>query len=139
MLCERYERKCIAFTADNTPFSQWGEVFVDAAMAVAAMDRLVHHSTILDMNAASDWCRAGKPHPLGGACAHRDLPSHWHYQNHRRADAPTGPPVAPLEADEFSEQRAGIRVAAKITTAPMRAVRRGTPDATPEGPPCISA
>jgi hypothetical protein len=42
----------IAITA-NTPFSEWGEVFVDAAMTVAAVDRLVHHSTILEMNVES--------------------------------------------------------------------------------------
>ena len=29
LIAERYERKSIAITA-NTPFSQWGEVFVDA-------------------------------------------------------------------------------------------------------------
>ena len=52
LIAERYERKSIAITA-NTPFSQWGEVFVDAAMTVAAIDRLVHHATIFEMNAES--------------------------------------------------------------------------------------
>jgi DNA replication protein DnaC len=52
LIAERYERKSIAITA-NTPFSQWGEVFADAAMTVAAVDRLVHHSTILEMNVES--------------------------------------------------------------------------------------
>jgi len=36
----------LAITA-NTPFSQWGEVFVDPAMTLAAVDRLVHHSIAL--------------------------------------------------------------------------------------------
>jgi DNA replication protein DnaC len=57
LISERYERKSIAITA-NTPFSQWGEVFVDAAMTVAAVDRLVHHSTILEMNVESCRLRA---------------------------------------------------------------------------------
>ncbi len=52
LIAERYERKSIALTA-NTPFSQWGEVFVDTAMTLAAVDRLVHHSTILEMNVDS--------------------------------------------------------------------------------------
>lgn len=52
LIAERYERKSIAITA-NTPFSQWGEVFVDAAMTLAAVDRLVHHATILEMNVES--------------------------------------------------------------------------------------
>ena len=59
LISERYERKSIAITA-NTPFSQWGEVFVDAAMTVAAVDRLVHHSTILEMNVQSYRRRAAQ-------------------------------------------------------------------------------
>ena len=59
LIAERYERKSIAITA-NTPFSQWGEVFVDAAMTVAAVDRLVHHSTILEMNVQSYRRRAAE-------------------------------------------------------------------------------
>ena len=52
LIAERYERKSIAITA-NTPFSQWGDVFVDPAMTIAAIDRLVHHATIFEMNAES--------------------------------------------------------------------------------------
>ena len=52
LIAERYERKCIAITA-NTPFSQWGDVFVDPAMTLAAIDRLVHHATIFEMNVES--------------------------------------------------------------------------------------
>ncbi len=59
LISERYERKSIALTA-NTPFSQWGEVFVDAAMTLAAVDRLVHHSTILEMNVQSYRRRAAQ-------------------------------------------------------------------------------
>ena len=39
LISERYERKSLAITA-NTPFSQWGEVFVEPAMTLAAVDRL---------------------------------------------------------------------------------------------------
>jgi hypothetical protein len=52
LIAERYERKSIAITA-NAPFSAWNEVFPDKAMTVAAVDRLVHHSTILEMNVDS--------------------------------------------------------------------------------------
>ncbi len=52
LIAERYEHKSLAITA-NTPFSQWGEVFVEPAMTLAAVDRLVHHSTILEMNVES--------------------------------------------------------------------------------------
>ncbi len=46
------ECKSLAITA-NTPFSMWGKVFVDPAMTLAAVDRFVHHSTILEMNVES--------------------------------------------------------------------------------------
>ena len=59
LISERYERKSLAITA-NTPFSQRGEVFVDPAMTLAAVDRLVHHSTILEMNVESYRRRAAQ-------------------------------------------------------------------------------
>ena len=62
LISERYERKSLAITA-NTPFSQWGEVFVEPAMTLAAVDRLVHHSTILEMNVESYRRRAAQDSP----------------------------------------------------------------------------
>ncbi|MFZ5541482.1 MAG: IS21-like element helper ATPase IstB [Pseudomonadota bacterium] len=59
LIAERYERRSLAITA-NTPFSQWGEVFVEPAMTLAAIDRLVHHSTILEMNVESYRRRAAQ-------------------------------------------------------------------------------
>ena len=59
LISERYERKSLAITA-NTPFSQWGDVFVEPAMTLAAIDRLVHHSTILEMNVESYRRRAAQ-------------------------------------------------------------------------------
>jgi len=52
LIAERYERRSILITA-NQPFSGWSNVFPDAGMTVAAIDRLVHHSTILEMNVES--------------------------------------------------------------------------------------
>lgn len=57
LIAERYERRSLAVTA-NTPFSQWGEVFAEPAMTLAAVDRLVHHATILEMNVQSYRQRA---------------------------------------------------------------------------------
>lgn len=48
----RYERRSILITA-NQPFGEWGKVFPDQAMTLAAVDRLVHHATILEMNVES--------------------------------------------------------------------------------------
>ena len=52
LIAERYERKSIALTA-NQPFSEWHQVFAEPAMTVAAIDRLVHHATILELNVES--------------------------------------------------------------------------------------
>jgi DNA replication protein DnaC len=60
LIAERYERKSLAITA-NAPFSAWDEVFPDKAMTVAAVDRLVHHATILEMNVDSYRRRAALP------------------------------------------------------------------------------
>jgi DNA replication protein DnaC len=49
LIAERYERRSILITA-NQPFSGWDNVFPDPGMTVAAIDRLVHHSTIFELN-----------------------------------------------------------------------------------------
>jgi DNA replication protein DnaC len=48
----RYERKSLLVTA-NQPFGEWGRLFPSPAMTVAAIDRLVHHATIFEMNVES--------------------------------------------------------------------------------------
>ena len=48
LIGSRYERLSLLITA-NQPFGEWGKVFPDQAMTLAAIDRLVHHSTILEM------------------------------------------------------------------------------------------
>jgi DNA replication protein DnaC len=52
LIAERYERKSIAITA-NQPFSAWDQIFPDASMTLAAVDRLVHHAAIFEMNVES--------------------------------------------------------------------------------------
>ena len=42
----------------NQPFSAWDQVFPEPAMTVAAVDRLVHHASILEMNGTSYRRRA---------------------------------------------------------------------------------
>ncbi|SEI21662.1 IstB-like ATP binding protein [Rhizobium tibeticum] len=52
LISARYERRSILLTA-NQPFGEWNKVFPDPAMTLAAVDRLVHHSTIFEMNVES--------------------------------------------------------------------------------------
>lgn len=53
----RYERRSLLITA-NQPFGDWNRIFPDQAMTLAAIDRLVHHATILEMNVESYRRRA---------------------------------------------------------------------------------
>jgi DNA replication protein DnaC len=52
LISARYERRSMMITA-NQPFGEWGKVFPDPAMTLAAVDRLVHHATIFEMNVES--------------------------------------------------------------------------------------
>ena len=52
LIAARYERRSIMITA-NQPFSGWETIFPDKAMTVAAIDRLVHHASIFEMNVES--------------------------------------------------------------------------------------
>ena len=52
LIAHRYESGSLLITS-NQPFSQWERIFTDATMAVAAIDRLVHHSTIIEIQADS--------------------------------------------------------------------------------------
>ena len=54
LIAERYERRSILITA-NQPFSGWDSVFPDPGMTVAAIDRLVHHSTIFELNQVESY------------------------------------------------------------------------------------
>lgn len=52
LLAERYERGSVLLTS-NLPFSQWEQIFKDPMTTAAAIDRLVHHSVILELNIPS--------------------------------------------------------------------------------------
>lgn len=49
LLAERYERGSVLLTS-NLPFSKWDAIFKDPMTTAAAIDRLVHHSVILELN-----------------------------------------------------------------------------------------
>jgi DNA replication protein DnaC len=51
-LAERYERRTVIITS-NVVFSEWDRIFKDPMTTAAAIDRLVHHSVILEMTGTS--------------------------------------------------------------------------------------
>ena len=52
LLADRYERGSVWLTS-NLPFSKWESIFKDPMTTAAAIDRLVHHSVILELNLPS--------------------------------------------------------------------------------------
>jgi DNA replication protein DnaC len=64
LLAERYERRSLLISS-NLVFSQWDQIFKDPLTTMAAIDRLVHHSIILEFDGVSQRVkkaaeRAGK-------------------------------------------------------------------------------
>ena len=52
LLAERYEQRSLVITS-NLVFSKWNQIFQDEMTTTAAIDRLVHHATILELNTES--------------------------------------------------------------------------------------
>jgi DNA replication protein DnaC len=52
LIADRYESGSLLITS-NQPFDQWDTIFPSNSMAVAAIDRLVHHATIININEQS--------------------------------------------------------------------------------------
>ena len=59
LLAERYERGSVCLTS-NLPFSKWEQIFKDPMTTAAVIDRLVHHSVIVELNVASYRAEAAK-------------------------------------------------------------------------------
>ncbi len=56
LLAERYERRSVLLSS-NLVFSQWDQIFKDPMTTMAAVDRLVHHSIILEFDGPSQRVR----------------------------------------------------------------------------------
>ena len=54
LLAERYERKSVVLTT-NLVFSDWTRIFKDPLTTMAAIDRVVHHSVILDLMGVASY------------------------------------------------------------------------------------
>jgi DNA replication protein DnaC len=52
LVSARYERASVIVTS-NKPFGRWGEVFGDATVAAAMIDRLVHHASVVSLKGDS--------------------------------------------------------------------------------------
>ena len=52
LVSKRYERNCTIITT-NKPFSKWNEIFGDTTVANAILDRLLHHSHVINITGRS--------------------------------------------------------------------------------------
>lgn len=52
LIADRYETNSLIITS-NQPFGEWDQIFPDNTMAVAAIDRLIHHATIINIQEQS--------------------------------------------------------------------------------------
>ncbi len=74
LVCTRYEKGSTIFTS-NKPYSDWGEVLGDSVIAAATLDRILHHSTTVNIKGES-----------------------YRLMSRRKAGLPSPTPSLPLEA-----------------------------------------
>ena len=64
LLAERYERRSVLITS-NLVFSKWDQIFKDPMTTAAAIDRVVHHAVILELNMESYRAEAARQRQRG--------------------------------------------------------------------------
>ena len=75
LIAHRYETGSLIITS-NQPFGEWNKIFTDTSMTVAAIDRVVHHSMIFDVDADSYRKRQAIKQNLGKDFAAPSLAHH---------------------------------------------------------------
>ena len=66
LISARYERRSLIIPT-NQPVGEWGRIFPDPALMLAAVDRLVHHAIIFEMNVESYQSRTALDRKRGPA------------------------------------------------------------------------
>ncbi len=74
LLAERYERGSVLLTS-NLAFSKWDQIFKDAMTTAAAIDRLVHHSVIIELNVPSYRVEKAKQAKATGKSTTEEAPA----------------------------------------------------------------
>lgn len=74
LLAERYERRSVAIST-NLVFSEWERIFKDPMTTLAAIDRVVHHSVILDLMGMDSYRAQEATAQLGASAAPRQAPA----------------------------------------------------------------
>ncbi len=73
LMAERYERGSLLISS-NLPFSQWEQIFKDPMTTAAAIDRLIHHSIIIELNIPSYRLETAKKNKKNSADSDESKP-----------------------------------------------------------------
>jgi len=98
-LAERYERKSVMITT-NLVFSEWERIFKDPMTTMAAIDRLVHHSVILDMMSVESY-RAEAANQQHLPSTRPKKPSSRRTSLHETASSLQNPDTSPSTQDDL--------------------------------------
>lgn len=93
-LAKRKERKSVMITS-NLVFSRWDRIFKDAIMTVAAIDRLVNHSIIIELNNGRSREDGAKKRAKQQK-NENELPTCWQSQTVTKIRPPRGAGLTPL-------------------------------------------
>lgn len=124
LISSRYEHRSMVVTA-NQPFGEWGSIFPDQAMTLAAVDRLVHRATIFELNVESYRRRAGsdRRRPNGLAAGLQNVPR----RPTRRSLHGCRPIPATTKRTDLDHADRLPSIAAVATVAAMPAARPAKP------------
>jgi DNA replication protein DnaC len=98
LIAHRYETGSLIITS-NQPFAEWDRIFPDQMMTVAAVDRLVHHATIIEVG--SDSYR--RKEALGQIAAEAATITVPETTTTPSATTPTSPPPDARSDDNYSQ------------------------------------
>src|SRR5262249_7507839 len=111
LVSSRYEHASLILTS-NLPFSGWGTVFGDQAVAAAMIDRIVHHADVLTLKGASYRLRNRGIDSLPSIKTHTHADTTTHRRPHSRpSHGPRFRPASTTGVTGFGEPLAGTAAA----------------------------
>ena len=108
LIAERYERRSLGI-ASNLVFSEWEKVYANPMATAAAIDRIVHHSVILEFDVPSYRTNAA--------------------QNRRTEEGSDRPPAKMLDVDHSAPLAFALSIQCRREPTPCTVCPMGSPNA----------
>jgi len=134
-LAERYERRTVMITS-NLVFSEWDRIFKDPMTTAAAIDRLVHHSVILEMTGSSirvEHAQSARTNP-GGIAPIRAETTTTPALDPLPGAAPTAPGPAPTTTTPTTTTPGALSPSTTSSTTSSTTTTTPLPGAAPTAP-----